>query len=161
MWAVFFKRLERKNMAKVFISYSRESEAVVAALAQDFKDDDHETWFDQRLTGGQKWWDKILSEIRDSEIFVASLTPDFLKSLACEREWKYALRLQKPVLPVRLSDKVQPVSLPRELGEREWVDYRPQDVIALKSLQRAVRNLPSRRRCPIHRPTRQRSRSPI
>src|SRR5580704_16598418 len=52
------------NMARIFISYSRESQGIVEELVQDLNDDGHENWFDQRLTGGQEWWDKILSEIR-------------------------------------------------------------------------------------------------
>jgi hypothetical protein len=36
-------------------------------------DEDHDVWFDQHLTGGQQWWNNILSEIRKCEIFVAVL----------------------------------------------------------------------------------------
>ena len=72
-------------MAKIFISYSRASMDVVEQLTQDLKDGDHDVWFDQHLTGGQKWWDNILSQIRECEIFVAALTPDFLESKACQR----------------------------------------------------------------------------
>jgi hypothetical protein len=66
-------------MAKIFISYDRASKDVVEQLVQDLADDDHEIWFDQQLTGGQKWWN-ILSEIRHCEIFVAVLTPGFVES---------------------------------------------------------------------------------
>src|SRR5262245_45009111 len=104
-------------MAKIFISYDRASKDIAEQLVQDLTDDGHEIWFDQHLTGGQKWWDNILSELRQCEIFVAALTPAFLASRACQREMSYARDLQRIMLPVRLSDKVLPDSLPPELGE--------------------------------------------
>jgi hypothetical protein len=42
------------TMAKIFISYDRASKDVVEQLVNDVADDDHEIWFDQHLTGGQK-----------------------------------------------------------------------------------------------------------
>jgi thiol-disulfide isomerase/thioredoxin len=95
-------------MAKIFISYSRASKDVIEEMIQDLTDDGQETWFDQHLTGGQRWWDNILSEIRECEVFVAALTPDFLESKACQREMKYAKDLLRTLLPIRLSDKVLP-----------------------------------------------------
>jgi TIR domain len=78
------------TMAKIFISYDRASKDIVEQVVEDLTDDDHAIWFDQHLTGGQNWWDNILSEIRQCEIFVAALTPASLESRACQRELKYA-----------------------------------------------------------------------
>jgi TIR domain len=130
------------KMAKIFISYDRASKDVVEQLVQDLTDDDHEIWFDQRLTGGQNWWDNILSEIRQCEIFVAALTLAFLESRACQREMNYAKDLQRIMVPVRLSDNVLADSLPSDLSELQWVDYSHPDKQALKSLQRTLRRLP-------------------
>jgi formylglycine-generating enzyme required for sulfatase activity len=129
-------------MAKIFISYDRASKDIVEELVQDLRDEDHDVWFDQHLTGGQKWWNNILSEIRKCEIFVAALTPDSLESSACQREMKYANDLQRILLPVRLSDKVSPDSLPLGLSELQWVDYTLRNIAALKSLRRTLKNLP-------------------
>jgi hypothetical protein len=99
-------------MAIVFISYDRAHQDVVTKLVQDLRDDEHETWFDQKLEGGQPWWDTVLSEIRKSEIFVTALTPESLESQACQRELRYALELKRPVLPIRLSAAIRPEFLP-------------------------------------------------
>lgn len=128
-------------MAIVFISYDRAHQDVVKKLVQDLKDDEHETWFDQKLEGGQPWWDTVLSEIRKSEIFVTALTPESLESQACQRELRYALDLKRPVLPIRLSAAVQPEFLPSYIHELQVVDYFEQDVQTLKSLQRAIKKL--------------------
>jgi hypothetical protein len=46
------------------------------------------------------------------------------------------------MLPIRLSDKVLPDSLPPDLNELQWVDYTQSEKQALKSLQRTLRRLP-------------------
>ena len=66
----------------------------------------------------------------------------FFKFRACQRELKYALELQRTPLPVRMSAKVSPESLPPDLSELQWVDYSRPDKQALKSLQRTLRYLP-------------------
>lgn len=132
-------------MAKIFISYSRDSKDIVEELVKDLNDDGHEPWFDQRLEGfgGRKWWGTILSEIRTCDIFVAALTPDSLESLACQRELNYADLLQKPLCPVRLDDGVRPEVLPHRLAELQWVDYCHRDKLAFKNLRRTIRGLPN------------------
>src|SRR5262249_48110289 len=110
-------------------------------LVQDLRDDEHETWFDQKLEGGQPWWDTVLSEIRKSEIFVTALTPESLESQACQRELRYALDLKRPVLPIRLSAAVRPELLPSHTHDLKVVYYLEQDVQTLKGLHRAIKNL--------------------
>lgn len=127
----------------VFVSYNRGSLEVVKALAEDLVAAGHQPWFDQELTGGQRWWDSILTRIRECEIFVFSLTPDSLESQACGRELDYALLLGKPVLPVLLSDQVETAHLPAGVGQIQHVDYRRLDKQAAFALMRAIAGLPA------------------
>jgi TIR domain len=131
-------------MANAFISYSSEDKTIVEHLVQDLDTGNLEIWFDERLSGsgGQRWWDKILDEIRDCDIFVAVLSPNSLDSEACKAELKYASELQKPLLPVRVSEKVQPKFLPLGLGERQLADYLRQDREEGWKLRRSVSDLP-------------------
>src|SRR5215510_4091990 len=99
-------------MAKVFISYSRESENIARALSQDIQELGHTVWFDQELSGGQVWWDRILAMIRDCSVFVFVLDEAALKSTACKSEFDYADALGKPVLPVLVSESVSVNLLP-------------------------------------------------
>ncbi len=130
-------------MEKVFISYDRASLDVVKALAEDLVAVGHKPWFDQELTGGQRWWDSILARIRECEIFVYALTSDSLESQACGRELDYAMQLGKPVLPVLLSDRVETAHLPGSVGQIQYVDYRQLDKQAAFALVRAITELPS------------------
>ena len=85
-------------MANVFISYNRQSESTVRTLAEDIKQLGKTVWFDQELSGGQAWWDQILAEIRNCDVFVFVLTTESLNSEACKREYKYAGALGKTIL---------------------------------------------------------------
>ena len=88
----------------VFISYARRDEEAVRALARDIERTRREVWIDDRLTGGQEWWDTILEEIRRCELFVATISPDSVKSRACGLELEYAVALGKTILPVMVRD---------------------------------------------------------
>jgi TIR domain len=80
-------------MAKIFLSYNRKSEAIARTLAGDIEALEHTVWFDQELSGGQVWWNQILGNIRDCDIFVFVLDPAALDSVACRSEYGYAADL--------------------------------------------------------------------
>ena len=56
-------------MANIFLSYNRESQALIGGLVRDLEELDYSVWFDQNLNGGQAWWDKILLEILECDFF--------------------------------------------------------------------------------------------
>jgi hypothetical protein len=135
-------------MAKIFISYSRQSEPVTQTLAKDMDDLGHTVWYDQELSGGQSWWDQILYNIRDCEIFVMVLDPRALSSVACKREYGYASDLGKPVLPVLVSSEVSVNLLPAALSKIQMVDYRNRDTQAAFRLARALGAIPPAKSLP-------------
>lgn len=129
-------------MAHIFISYNRKSEARVKVLADDMEALGHTVWFDQDLSGGQTWWDKILATIRETDIFVFALSPEALQSTACKREYHYASRLGKPILPIQVTDGISTNLLPPALSQLQIVDYRQQDRDTAFRLGRALANIP-------------------
>ncbi len=110
-------------------------------LAADFEALGDYVWFDKDLSGGQAWWDQILAEIRNCELFSFVLTPLALESDACEREYRYAAQLGKRILPL-LADTDRLPFVPPELARIQRVDYRDQDKVAALRLGRALRSLP-------------------
>ena len=60
-------------------------------------------WFDERIRGGQAWWDEILAAIRACELFIPT-SPWSLTSEACMRELTYARRQDRPILPIAVGD---------------------------------------------------------
>jgi hypothetical protein len=129
-------------MAHVFISYCRENEHIVKALADDVGESGHTVWLDQQLAGGHAWWEQILARIREADVFVFALAPQSLESEACKREYKYAAALARPVLPVLVAEGVSINLLPAELSRLQHVDYRRQDKRAAIGLLRALAGLP-------------------
>ena len=127
----------------LFISYSRQNEAVAATLVSDFEALGHVVWLDRELSGGQAWWDQILAKIRECDAFVFLLAPKSVSSTACQREFAYANELGKPVLPVLVCDGVSMNLLPPELARLQHLDYRNQDRDAAFRLARALGSLPA------------------
>src|ERR1700674_5155786 len=114
-------------MANVFISYNRKSRVIVESLAQDLDALGETVWFDEDLSGGQAWWNEILTRIRRCDLFVFVLDPESLNSEACKSEYQYAADLGKPILPILVSDRVSAGLLPPALCQIQFVDYREQD----------------------------------
>jgi hypothetical protein len=130
-------------MASIFISYSSKSRDKVRGLAQDLDLAGHRVWFDHKLTGGQAWWDQILEQIRQCDLFIFALTPDALDSHPCKLEYTYAHDLGKNVLPVLLTDGVSVNLLPSALTTIQFVDYRGDDKAAAFRLTNALNSLPA------------------
>ncbi len=109
---------------KVFISYSTRDRVLMERLAHDLETMGHRVWYDRELQnrGGQSWWDMILEQIRQAELFIFSLTPESLASEPCSREYGYAAALGKQILPVRLAP-MKTDMLPPALMQLQWVDY--------------------------------------
>ncbi|MBZ0319304.1 MAG: TIR domain-containing protein, partial [Anaerolineae bacterium] len=109
---------------KVFISYSTRDRVLMERLAHDLEGMGHRVWYDRELQnrGGQSWWDMILEQIRQAELFIFSLTPESLASEPCSREYGYAAALGKQILPVRLAP-MKTDMLPPALLQIQWVDY--------------------------------------
>ena len=83
-------------MARIFMSYNRESEAMARSLVEDLESMGHTAWFDQDLSGGQPWWHQILATIRESDVFLFVMDPYSLNSNACKKELSYAADPGKP-----------------------------------------------------------------
>jgi len=126
----------------IFLSYSRETTSSVKGLAGDIEGLGYSAWLDQDLNGGKSWWDEILSQIRGCDVFVMTLSPDSLRSTACNRECGYAEALGKPILPIMVADGVSANLLPPRLSQIHYVDYRKQDRDAITGLARALRAIP-------------------
>lgn len=130
-------------MRKVFVSYSRTNLDAVAQLVEDLQAVGINTWHDQTLTGGQRWWDNILASIRDCDIFIFALSPESWQSEACRNELTYVVGLGKPILPVLVAEGVHLNLLSAPLSEIQVTDYRSRDKGAAFALLRAINSAPA------------------
>ena len=129
-------------MWNVFISYDRESRDLAEALAEDIQALGHVVWLDRELAGGHPWWDRILEQIRLSDVFAYVLTPRSLDSVACQREHSYAAALGKTVIPILAAEEISTNLLPPALAQLQFVDYRSRDRAAALRLARAFGAVP-------------------
>jgi hypothetical protein len=98
-------------------------------------------WLDQQLTGGEKWWSRILSEIRNCDIFVACLSPGSLRSHPCQLELGYALSLGKSIMPVALVP-LSDAELPAIIRDLQVVEFFSDSLQYRRQLSVGFRTLP-------------------
>ena len=129
---------------KIFITYSRTNKEPVISLANDLEELGHQVWYDQEINGGQSWWDNILSNIRDCEVYLYAITQPALDSTACKRELDYAKALNKTALPVLVDKAVSIAIIPRYLSNVQYVEYTGTgDKGTVFALLRAIGSLPA------------------
>jgi hypothetical protein len=130
-------------MRRVFVSYSRNNLEAVTQLIKHMKDVGLEMWYDQALTGGQRWWDNILSNIRECDIFVFALSPESWDSEACKSELAYVVQLGKPILPVLVSEGININLLSPPLSDIQITDYRRRDMDAAFAVLKSINLAPA------------------
>jgi hypothetical protein len=123
----------------IFISYARKDRSAAETLRHDLERARSSVWLDDELTGGQAWWETILGQIRSCELFVFALSPDSLRSKACQAELRYALELKRPLLPVM----VRAVSVqlaPAAIADTQIIDYTERTADSAVALVTAAAN---------------------
>jgi len=85
---------------QLFVSYARPDWLRAESLAVQLRQAGIEVWLDSDLVGGQRWWDRILGQLRSCDAVVAALSKASIRSQACRSEREYAIQLGKPVLPI-------------------------------------------------------------
>ncbi len=126
----------------VFISYARNDQQLVKSLTSKLDSLHYSVWYDDQITGGSDWWETILSNIRKADTIITVISPDFLASVACEREYKYALSLNKPLLPLRINAGVDPSVLRIDMQCLHLLDFFRADKVEVAAVDSDLRKLP-------------------
>ena len=129
-------------MKNIFISYSRLDRDVVKELTGDLYLLGTKVWYDQELGGGQKWWNAVLQQIRECDIFIVVVSRNLIQSEACMRELTYATDLNRTIFPVIIND-VEMIALPSNLRSINFFDYRKRDKQAALGIAKALLHLPA------------------
>lgn len=124
-----------------FVSYTREDRPHLQSAIQGIERLNHAVWIDERLTGGQEWWDEILHQIRTCDAVLVAMSPALLDSEAAAAERQYARALGKPLLPVIIRPMLSDL-LPADLAPLQFVDYATPDASTAFELASAVASLP-------------------
>jgi len=105
-------------MSHIFISYAHKERAFVEALYRPLARVYQNVWFDRELTGGDVWWERIVKQIQDCDIFLIVLSDLWIRSDWSKREYEEAVALGKKLLPIRIED----IKLPQFLEKLQYVD---------------------------------------
>lgn len=105
-------------MSHIFISYAHKERAFVESLFKPLDRVYQHVWFDRELTGGDLWWERIVKQIQDSDIFLIVLSDLWIRSDWSKREYDEAVALGKKLLPVRIED----IRIPQFLEKLQYVD---------------------------------------
>jgi len=105
-------------MSHIFISYAHKDRAFVEALYKPLARVYQNVWFDRELTGGDVWWERIVKQIQDCDIFLIVLSDLWVRSDWSKREYEEAVALGKKLLPIRIED----IRLPQFLEKLQYVD---------------------------------------
>jgi hypothetical protein len=110
----------QKIKQKVFISYSRKDIKFARRLATDLENAGFDVWWDiSDLQGGDDWVRFIPAAIETSRFFVVLLSPDSVKSEWVSKEYSYALRLRKKIVPAM----IRQCDVPFALNTINYVDF--------------------------------------
>jgi hypothetical protein len=139
-------------VARLFVSYARRDMPFVAQLVNELREMGHEPFYDQDLTGGQRWWDVLLTRIEESDGFLPVLSDAYIASEACRLESGWASDLGVPILPLDLGS-VRPEMCDAHIAQTNWIRYDLEDRTTIARLARALGALPPRTP-PAHPPAR-------
>lgn len=106
-------------LGDIFISYSRTDKETVGLVARRLDRVYGQIWFDRELVGGQDWWQEILSQIANCDVFVYMISPDSIRSEYCLAEYAEARRLNKPIVPIMVRSYLD---LPPEIKQLQIID---------------------------------------
>lgn len=125
----------------MFLSYARRDAEKVARLEDGLRSFGAHVWLDDALVGGHEWWDAILREIRQADVFVHAISPAGVDSEACTRERAYARALGKPIVPV-IVEPTDTNLLPDDLSRLQLVAFTEPGPEHAFRLARALANCP-------------------
>ena len=127
---------------QLFISYARVDKALADSLAADGHALGHHVFYDQDLSGGQRWWDTLLDQIMEAEVFLPVLSDDYRGSQACRAEAEWAAALGVPFVPI-VSVEQSPGLYDPVIAEANWISYDPASRDSLAALARGLAAAPA------------------
>ncbi len=120
----------------IFISYSRQCIGFVDDLFHNLeKRGFSNIWLDYlSLVPGRPWNGQIEKGLEQSDLLLLIVSPESISSRSVEIEWRHFLDKKKRIILLIF----QAVTLPRELEQLEWVDFRGGFFFAFRKLLKLI-----------------------
>jgi len=120
-------------MATIFISYSRRDKHVIVDFLEPRIHNIYgyaSLWYDKSIPGGDDWWQRIVTEIRNCEVILFLMSDNSVDSKYCRKELDKAIYNQKTILPILLPNYTHdyPATFTSNLADYmatvHYLDYR-------------------------------------
>jgi hypothetical protein len=132
----FFLILNKRETAKIFISYSLKDTDFVLKLSNDLSRDGFQVLrLDNVVMVGDNIQDKILESIEKADFFITIISNESLESEWVARELKIAEGSKKKVFPVLKDD----VPLPPPMQSIQYADFTKEYNTAISALVKSLR----------------------
>ena len=114
-------------MNDVFISYSRRNKEFTQKLYNALIGANRNVWADwDSIPAASDWFAEIKQGIEETNSVLFVLSPEWVKSTECRKEFEYALAMGKRLFPIVYAT-VDPNDVPPELAKINWVYMRDTD----------------------------------
>lgn len=119
---------------ETFLSYARADKEEIKKLFDALLARGIDLWLDaDDIRGATIWMDALLTAIQNCHNFIYAISEHSLQSPYCQMELSHALRLNKRIIPVLISD-VNPDFCPQPIRELQWLFLNKDFAIALDEL---------------------------
>jgi len=93
-------------MRKLFISYAHKDTDAKMLCKQlvEFLSPDYQIWYDEHISAGQIWGTNIAQRLQSCDAIICLVSPNWLKSEYCNREYDIAFFKNKIILPFKITE---------------------------------------------------------
>ena len=106
----------------IFVSYSHVDKFQVYPVLNYLTKVGINIWYDQGISGGESWRDKITEQINDCYKFVVFISPNIINSDYVRKEMFFSIKKKKKCYAIYLKETELPDSLEFELGEYQSIN---------------------------------------
>lgn len=126
---------QETSTPRLFISYSRAQTPFVDRLAGELEQQGYSLWLDyQSLVPARPWFEQIEAGIDGADVLLLIASKESISSKNVQPEWKRGLQRGKRIVLLIF----EAVSLPAELEQCDWVDFRTDYRRAVQGLLRLI-----------------------
>lgn len=124
----------------VFISYSRHDQVFVERLVDDLRQAGIEVWRDiEQISAGTNWQREIKQALLGASALLYVASRHSLESEYMKHELLYSNDVNRPIIPILVDDDASN-NMPLALQVFQWVDFRLDYDVALRSIISALSN---------------------
>ncbi|MEE1336783.1 SIS domain-containing protein [Methanobrevibacter sp.] len=88
----------------IFVSYAHADSNIVFPEIKRLYDKGYNIWYDEGIAPGNEWLSDILEHLKACDLYVIFVTQNSINSINVKKEFKYAIKKGKKILPIYLDD---------------------------------------------------------